>query len=489
MIILNSIEPTYGIKKVDESGKVIPWVNSALAMLPPYKAEDFIFSEQVDILLQVKNALNVIDKTDYNNYLMYLKGICNEDTPTNQEQQYVAMRLYSRLHDNNQVGDVHKLNPLQENVASYLHLLVMDTGILPAYMKIADNGKTSSRARFNKRNAKMKELWEVLAKRAVEITPIYPNISTPDKMQHPIDKINKELWSVSEEQFISGNPIMIQEGKNPKTKKEHFSKIILSFDEELFNKYKLSKELTPFDKAIWVAVSSLQLCGLECATIGTIYRYCLGLTDKDKYSKKITPAIREAILKSLRKLATTWASIDLTGTYQQYPDIAEQDGIDKKELKKPQVTHTKEGNLLYIGIDTNAYINGNLVDDLVTFVKLSPLMEVAKAKKQVRTIPITLLQHAGIHRNENTWALPLFAMELVERSRGFKTNNGWEVDKLIELYNFTGHRARFCDNMRKIAEDWEKEGYLKKYKEKVDGRKKVEKMYFYPADNYLSTKD
>ena len=157
--------------------------------------------------------------------------------------------------------------------------------------------------------------------------------------------------------------------------------------------FKEKKNLTVFDETICNACLSEQFKGNEYTTLAIIHR-AIGGSDT-----KFHDADKERILDSIRKLAATWISFDMTA-------ICEKFGYNNGKAYK------YSGSLLPSEIIT-ATINGKTDTATIHFLRESPLFTVAEMKGQVLTCDKDLLKIPSMNNSENVTTLKGYLLKRI----------------------------------------------------------------------------
>lgn len=194
--------------------------------------------------------------------------------------------------------------------------------------------------------------------------------------------------------------------------------------------YDNTDPLTEFDRAVLSVCVSNFTVGNSCVTPAVILRGLTGKTSKGGKGK-VNPEQLDAILFSVKKLMNTVIDLDDTqpNEYLEY-------GTKKSAIICSALLPA------YIARDTT--INGQAAY-IIGFDRESPLMQVARERKQILTYEAELLDVPGQH---NTWmniALKNYAMSRIQEIKLHKMHRTLTFDDL-----FAKTRITDADNKTKM---------------------------------------
>lgn len=277
----------------------------------------------------------------------------------------------------------------------------------------------------------------------------------PDALDYPIDKINKSVWEdLANVPKNSNGQIMFATEKRG-SRNEATILYSIDFNElEKLDGLKLTKNLTAFDKRVFIAVSALFTQSGQYMSAGQIF------TAMGNRGKPAASQIQK-INDSLTKM----------GAARVYLDNTLETPVNKKYPK-----FKYDGPLLPFE-RVSAYINNALVESAVHLFREPPLMTFAKERKQITTISRKLLE-LPLSQTEDNLQLTDY---LIERIASMKRPNSKISRKILfatvyEKCNMTGKtagdrkaRSRTPDKIRKCLDHFTAQGYIKSYKEAADG--------------------
>ena len=154
--------------------------------------------------------------------------------------------------------------------------------------------------------------------------------------------------------------------------------------------------LNEFDYAVFSACLSYFDKGDSCISLGIIYRAMTGKTTEGG-KRKVPPEIREFILLSLKKLIGTVIEIDDAQVNSAF------DYVKSGSKKCSAILPAHFDETLINGKDTT----------VVFFDRISPLMEIAKQRKQILSYSPTLLDAPNIRNSSMNIMLKNYALRRV----------------------------------------------------------------------------
>lgn len=162
--------------------------------------------------------------------------------------------------------------------------------------------------------------------------------------------------------------------------------------------FKDANSITAYDELVFDICLSEQFKGNEFTTPAIIHRAMGGS------KTKIYPAEKEKILRSVRKLATTYIDFDITDTCKKF-------GYNNGEGYK------YSGYLLPAEYITKT-INGQVDTAVIHFLRKSPLLDVATIKNQLITCDVALLDVPNIRNTDLILALKGYLLRRILQIKG-----------------------------------------------------------------------
>lgn len=217
----------------------------------------------------------------------------------------------------------------------------------------------------------------------------------------PNFKLCKVIYSLEQEKYdrmvVAGKRRRIVEKKNHK-----------KFG-DLFTVYKISNAdgfdnddpLNEFDYAVFSVCVSYFDAGYKCITLAIIYR---ALTSKSN-TARLRPDLRDAILNSLKKLIGTVIEIDETDVNSAF--------------KYADNDHSKHISAILPAHFDDKIINGQDAS-VIHFDRESPLMEIARNRKQLLKYEVSLLDAPSIRNTFMNIMLKSYVMRRVVEIKSHK---------------------------------------------------------------------
>ena len=226
---------------------------------------------------------------------------------------------------------------------------------------------------------------------------------------------------------------------------------------DLFTVYKVSNAdgfdnddpLNEFDYAVFSVCISYFDAGYSYITLAIIYR---ALTGKGN-TAKLRPDLRNAILNSLKKLIGTVIEIDETDVNAAF--------------KYADFNHSKHVSAILPAHFDDKIINGNDAS-VVYFDRESPLMEIARARKQLLTYEVALLDAPGIRNTVMNIMLKSYVMRrVVEIKLHKKLRPILTFDDIFKKCRIENAHREIKMNARntvvKLFEHLQAEGFIKSF--------------------------
>lgn len=218
-----------------------------------------------------------------------------------------------------------------------------------------------------------------------------------DRASYPVDKVNGNVWNLLATADKSGQlsfsfDVTKKTGKQKKPSKPAIIGCSLNFD-EMAEKLTITKQLTPYDKRVYVAAAAIYNAGNDCMTATQIYK-AMGCAGRPNSS--MLAQIRESINK-----------MRLTRIYL--------DNEQEASVYKKQVSFKYEGTLLP-SESVTVSMNGELVENAIHLFREPPLMSFARERGQITTIPIEVLQDP-LTKNSKGFMISDYLIERIAREK------------------------------------------------------------------------
>ena len=269
-------------------------------------------------------------------------------------------------------------------------------------------------ARYDQEDIRETLLYKVIEAALLTIEKSAAETATvkrADKVEYPLDKINNKVWRLLEED-TQGQLTFAMEKKGSRKP----INLVYSIDfEELEGKaFQLSKRLTSFDKRCYIAIASLYNAGNTDVISLTQIHYCMG--NKNQPS----PAQMQRLRNSIEKMAAARVTIVNPDDYKKYGSF------------------TVRGRyLLAANTDGTYNIQGALTKGGISLLEEPILMQFAKKRDQLTTVPLKLLQ-SPINKTDTNLAIDDYLIERIRRAkRAGSKNTKILFPSLCESLNIT----------------------------------------------------
>lgn len=216
-------------------------------------------------------------------------------------------------------------------------------------------GDSPDIAKIEKAAEELKELPRIIAQQA-------------ENLDYPLDKPNSKIWNLLTTADENGQLSFAIDTAKKGSGKEALIYYSIDFTAlESLPELNITKQLTPFDKRVYIIAAALFNAGNEVITATQIYKADHDKLPSDKDLKKIND--------SLTKM----------GAAHIYIDNKQEISINKKYPK-----FKYDASLLPFE-RMSAYINGQLAEAAIHLLREPPLITFARERKQITTIDRQLL--------------------------------------------------------------------------------------------------
>lgn len=270
-----------------------------------------------------------------------------------------------------------------------------------------------------------------------------------DLLLYPVDKVNYNIWNMLESDEGGKLALEIDTSNSRRRKREPaIIDYAISF-EELEADARITKQLTPFDKRVYIAAAALYNAGNDVVSVSQLFR-AMGNTG--------TPAPNqiERINDSLTKMGAARVYLDNTR---------------EKKVNKRYPTIKYDAPLLPFE-RKSVYINNTLTESAIHFFREPPLITFARERKQVTTIPAKLLE-SPISKTDANLRLDNY---LLERIAQMKRPNSTAPRKILfsTIYDNCGitdkkQRQRTREKIQKYLDHYQACGWIKSHAAGADG--------------------
>lgn len=258
-----------------------------------------------------------------------------------------------------------------------------------------------------------------------------------ENIDYPLDKPNSFLWDLTIGEDTHGQlRFDLTSQKDRRDNKPHIYAIYsINFD-DLEDDVTITKHLDPFDKRVYLAVSSLHNAGNRIITLRQIH-FAMGNSNRPNKNQI------DRIYKSIKKMSGARIYLDTQQEHERY---------------KKMVHYRYDGSLLPCAFVT-ASVSNQLTDAAIKLQDEPPLITFARQRKQLSTINQELLQ-SPVSKSDANLAIEDYLLTRILREK-----HGNDTKCKI-LYKTLYERAGITTKMQKNRAPEKIEKYLKFYIDK-----------------------
>lgn len=268
-----------------------------------------------------------------------------------------------------------------------------------------------------------------------------------DTLDYPLDKVNNETWKLLAAKDPSGQ-IKLQ--VDTSGKKQDSAIIFYALDfEDLPQELQITRQLTPFDKRVYIASAALFNNGNKVFTTSQIFR-AMGNTGSP------TTEQVNRVNESLTKMGKARLYIDNceeAKVYKGYP-------------------HFKYDAPLLPFERVSAYINNALCESAIHLFREPPLVTFARDRKQITTLPVELLE-SPISKTDSNLRIDDYLIERISRMKSgkAKTSRRMLYKKIFEECGISSRmqRSRAPEKIKRYLDHYKAKAFITDYKEDPDG--------------------
>ena len=292
-------------------------------------------------------------------------------------------------------------------------------------------------------------IMRVLGAETTVIEKKEPTSSTakrPDTVPFPLDKLNSTVWRLTPEDTEGG--LIPLKAEKAGSKKE--VSILWQIDfASLGEDVKISRQLTPFDKRVHMAISALFDAGNNVVTLTSVH-YAMG------NSGRPNTANLQRINESVQKMSAASIVIDNTQEAKEY--AYEKFVYKGRLLPIEQVEHIT---------------NGKLSESAIKLFREPPVVTFARQRRQITAFPLKVLQSPG-SKTETAIALENYLLERIGKARGENKKANLRrilYDTIFDACGITDRkqRQRSRDKILALMNHFQTCGTIRKYTEDQGG--------------------
>lgn len=255
-------------------------------------------------------------------------------------------------------------------------------------------------------------------------------------LDYPLDKPNSYIWNLLAATDPNGQISMmgIDTASQLSKRKGKEALVFFSINFDELENIEISKQLTPFDKRVYMAVAALFSAGNKYISTTQIHKMMgnEGQPTADQVTR---------INQSLDKMRSARISLN-----------------NEEEVKtnKGYVTFNYDGQLLEFR-RVRAYINNTLAEAAITVLAYPPLMEFAKTRNQITKVPRQLLE-SPVSKTDSNLMIDDYLIERISHMK----NNPKQSKKM--LYSTIFEQCKIDSRMKKSRAPEKIRRYLDHYK-------------------------
>lgn len=270
------------------------------------------------------------------------------------------------------------------------------------------------------------------------------------KLDYPVDKPNNNIWHYWESNTVDGQLKLWFDTNTARPELDTIVTYHAYFD--ALPEAHLSKQLTPYDKRVYIAAAALYNAGNTVVSMRQIFRAMGNKTEPN--AKQL-----QLISDSLTKMMFTRIVIDNEREATAYG-------------KGEEYRFKFDGALLHINRITKTKINGAFVDGAIRILEEPALVAFARQRKQITTIKRELLE-SPISKTEGNLAIDDYLIENIGQMKNEKSkrNNRILYDTICSICKLTGRmqKLRLRDKVKIYLTHYQSCGFIKGFTEQADG--------------------
>lgn len=267
-----------------------------------------------------------------------------------------------------------------------------------------------------------------------------------DKLDYPVDKVNSFVWKLLEHD-TAGQLVFATE----KHGSGREANVLYSIDLEGLSEeesVKISKQLTPYDKRVYIAIGGLFNAGNEYVSTSQIY-HAMGGTGTP--ARKHLDGIRDAVTKMRKAEIIVDNSQEVDAGYK-YPKFKYSGSLLPNEWAEAEMNGT-EATVIHL-------------------FREPPLITFARKRKQITTVKLAVLQ-SPINKTEANLQLEDYLLERISREKAKKDAKQARL-LLGTIYEKAGittkkQKQRAPEKIKKYLDHYCKTGFIDHYSMDKDG--------------------
>lgn len=282
------------------------------------------------------------------------------------------------------------------------------------------------------------------------IIPNLPRVmvTQTDRLAYPLDKPNSVIWNLLTGADPTGQLTLNLDTGKKGSKQDAIVYYGINFD-ELETSLKITKQLTPFDKRVYIAAAALWNGGNEIISATQVYKM-MGNSGQPK-------------AETIKKINDSFTKMGAARVYI--------DSTKEAKVNKGYDAFRYDAALLPFE-RISAYINNTLTEAAIRLFREPPLISFARERKQITTLTRQLLE-SPISKTDANLLLEDYLLERIGR---MKSPNSKAPRKILfsTIYDRCSittakQRKRAPEKITRYLEHYKKSGWIDGYKMETDG--------------------
>lgn len=256
------------------------------------------------------------------------------------------------------------------------------------------------------------------------------------ELKYPIDKVNASLWGLISPK--EKTPLKAESDEDSKKGKQANIYVLLDFDE--LDGVKISRQLTSYDKRVFIAVANLKAQGHDTITAWQVYNAMGGVSRPKKDTI-------EKIIQSIETLSKCRVTIDNTEEAKLYT----------------RYDRVKATFYLLPTEICSGYAKGIIVENAIKVLEIPKLFTFAEQKRQLTTVPLRLFE-SPISKTEANLLLEDYLFIRIARMKNSpQITRTILLEKIYQKCNITSkmQKSRLPEKIERLLQFYKDESWIK----------------------------
>lgn len=256
------------------------------------------------------------------------------------------------------------------------------------------------------------------------------------ELQYPLDKVNASLWGIVPVKKMTA--LKAESDKDSKKGKQANIYVLLDFDE--LDGVKISRQLTSYDKRVFLAVANLKAQGHDTITAWQVYNAMGGVSRPKKDTI-------EKIIQSIETLSKCRVTIDNTEEAKLYT----------------RYDRVKATFYLLPTEICSGYAKGIIVENAIKVLEIPKLFTFAEQRGQLTTVPLRLFE-SPISKTEANLLLEDYLFNRIARMKNSpKITRIILLETVYQKCNVTTYKqkARLPEKIERLLQFYKDESWIK----------------------------